>query len=69
MNHESKPQSLFSRPVWTVIGIIGIVGLIFLLKEHTNHVFSVIPYLILLACPFMHIFMHGGHGKGHTMDK
>jgi hypothetical protein len=23
-----------------------------------------LPWLILLACPLMHIFMHGGHG-GH----
>jgi hypothetical protein len=24
----------------------------------------VLPYLILLACPLMHLFMHRGHG-GH----
>ncbi|MFE8073059.1 DUF2933 domain-containing protein [Marinobacteraceae bacterium S3BR75-40.1] len=26
------------------------------------------PWLILLACPFIHMFMHGGHGShgGHN---
>jgi hypothetical protein len=26
-------------------------------------VFSILPYLLLLACPFMHLFMHRGHHK------
>jgi hypothetical protein len=24
----------------------------------------VLPWLLILACPLMHVFMHGGHG-GH----
>jgi hypothetical protein len=24
-----------------------------------------IPFLLILACPLMHIFMHGGHGGHH----
>ena len=36
----------------------------FLLIEHRQHVWQFLPFLILLACPFMHLFMHGGHG-GH----
>lgn len=36
----------------------------FLLMEHRQHVWQYLPFLILLACPFMHIFMHGGHGHG-----
>jgi hypothetical protein len=27
----------------------------------------VLPFLILLACPFLHFFMHKGHG-GHGGD-
>jgi hypothetical protein len=37
----------------------------FLLTEHTAHVFGVLPYLLILACPLMHIFMHHGHRGGH----
>jgi hypothetical protein len=25
----------------------------------------VLPWLFLLACPFLHLFMHGRHGSGH----
>ena len=44
--------------------VIGAAALYFLLTEHREHFFSALPLLILLACPLMHLFMHGGH-KGH----
>lgn len=34
----------------------------FLLSEHRAHLAVALPYLILLACPLMHMFGHG-HGK------
>lgn len=45
------------------MGLIGGV-LYFLLSEHRAHAIYVLPYLILLLCPVMHMFMHRGHG-GH----
>lgn len=45
------------------LGLIGAASY-FLLMEHRQHVWQYLPFLILLACPFMHIFMHGGHGHG-----
>lgn len=42
----------------------AVVGGYFLWTEHRAHVVQALPYLILLLCPLMHIFMHGGHG-GH----
>jgi hypothetical protein len=38
------------------------IAAFYLLTEHTAHVFGALPYLLLLACPLMHVFMHGGHG-------
>ncbi|MDF1588091.1 MAG: DUF2933 domain-containing protein [Gammaproteobacteria bacterium] len=38
----------------------------FLLVEHRQHLFAFLPYLILLLCPLMHFFMHGGHGGHHS---
>jgi hypothetical protein len=38
-----------------------IVGAFYLLTEHTAHVFGALPYLLLAACPLMHLFHHGGH--------
>jgi Protein of unknown function (DUF2933) len=46
--------------VWAVAG----VGAALLVIDHWAHVFGVLPYLILLACPLMHLFMHRGHRHG-----
>lgn len=43
---------------------LAIIGF-FLLTEHWAHVYGYWPYLLLLACPLLHIFGHGGHGGGH----
>ena len=43
------------------------IGAVFLATEHRAHLVGWIPYwpyLLLLACPLMHLFMHGGHGHG-----
>jgi hypothetical protein len=47
-----------------VCGFLAIAAF-FLLTEHTAHVFGILPYLLLLACPLMH-FMHHGHGGGRS---
>ncbi len=39
----------------------------YLLFSHTAHVFQWLPFGLILLCPLMHIFMHGGHG-GHGGD-
>jgi hypothetical protein len=39
------------------------VALFFLYAEHRGHLFGALPYLLLLACPLLHMFMHRGHGK------
>ena len=45
------------------LGFLAIAGY-FLLTEHRAHVIPYLPFLLLLACPLMHLFMHRGHG-GH----
>ena len=38
-----------------------------LLAEHRAHVLPYLPFLLLAACPLMHVFMHRGHGhRGHA---
>lgn len=47
--------------------VFAAIALFYLLSEHRAHLFGVLPYLLLLACPLMHFFMHGRHGgHGHT---
>ena len=42
--------------------VIGAIAAYFLLKEHYAHTIAALPFLLLLACPLMHMFMHHGHG-------
>jgi hypothetical protein len=37
------------------------VGLYYLLTEHRAHLFDYLPYVLLMACPLMHLL----HGHGH----
>lgn len=46
-----------------VCAAVATLGL-YLLVYHLNHVLLAVPYLILLACPLMHL-MHRGHHHGH----
>lgn len=61
-----QPGTFWSRPPgWAAMGLIGAVSY-FLLVEHRQHLFEFLPFLILLACPLMHVFMHRGHGHHHS---
>ena len=40
------------------------IAAFFLFTEHRAHFFGILPYLLLLACPLLHLLMHGRHG-GH----
>ena len=69
MNHVHSQQHAEPKAFWgsrSSIGLIvlGTIALYFLLTEHRAHFFGALPFLLLLACPLMHVFMHGGHG-GH----
>ena len=64
-NSQASQQGGFlrSRGGLALLVFLGIAGF-FLLTEHTAHVFGILPFALLLLCPLMHMFMHGGHG-GH----
>ena len=36
---------------------------------HGAHVAATLPFLVILACPLMHIFMHHGHGHGSEAER
>jgi heme/copper-type cytochrome/quinol oxidase subunit 4 len=56
-------EFLGSRTGLVLIIFLGIAAF-FLVTEHTAHLYGVLPFALLLLCPLMHLFMHGGHG-GH----
>lgn len=57
----------FRRGKW-VWWIFAAIALFYLLTGHRAHLFGVLPYLFLLACPLLHRFMHGHHGHKHERE-
>ena len=61
---ENQQSSFWrSRTGVVLIGFLAVAGF-FLITEHTAHVLGALPWLLLAACPLMHLFHHG-HG-GHA---
>lgn len=54
------------RSSGVIIGLVALAALagFLILRGHGYHLLAYSPLLILLACPFLHSFMHRGHG-GH----
>ena len=70
MTHEHSPRNdnqQRSKAKWVFVGFLIIAGY-FLVTEHRAHLTGWLSsygiWLLLLACPLMHLFMHGGHGHG-----
>jgi hypothetical protein len=62
--HEALPSFWASPSGWVAIGFIVVAGY-FLVTEHAAHLASILPWLLIAACPLMHLFMHrGGHHHG-----
>ncbi|WP_081716637.1 DUF2933 domain-containing protein [Asticcacaulis sp. AC460] len=55
---------LFSRTGAATLLCLAVLGFL-IYKGHGLHLLGFLPWLLILACPLMHIFMHGGHHGGH----
>ena len=50
------------KRTWVFCGLLAIAAY-FVVSEHRAHAIQFLPYLLLLACPLMHLFHgHGAHG-------
>lgn len=56
-----------SRSRWVLIGFLAVAAF-FLFSEHRAHFLGILPYLLVLACPLMHIFHHGHHSHNEGGD-
>lgn len=63
---HARPRVPFwhSRTSLALCGFLVIAADV-LLTGHTAHLPGALPFLLILACPLMHLFMHHGHG-GHS---
>jgi len=62
--HAAARQRRFTLGACVLLAIAAF----YLWTEHRAHLFGALPYMLLLACPAMHLFMHhghGGHARGH----
>ena len=64
---REAPETNPSRAKWVLLGFLLIAGY-FALAEHRAHLdglLQYLPLLLVLACPLMHVFMHGRHSHRH----
>ena len=61
--HIDGNYSRFAR--WVFYGFLAVAAF-FLIAEHRAHLYGILPYLLLAACPLMHLFhRHGGSHGSH----
>ncbi|MER9329893.1 DUF2933 domain-containing protein [Mesorhizobium sp. M0488] len=69
---EQEPEAgrFWTSKVGLVTAAFLLIAAFFLLTEHRAHSLGALPFLLLLACPLLHVFHrgHGGHG-GHARHK
>lgn len=65
-HHHPPPMAGRAKAAWIVFAA---VAAFYLWTEHQAHLLGVLPFLLILACPLMHLFMHHGHGRGHGKDE
>jgi hypothetical protein len=68
MNHDHQENGKWNQISKYVFWGFVLIAAYFLITEHRAHVVQYLPFLLLAACPLMHLFHgHGGHG-GHGGD-
>jgi hypothetical protein len=65
---DTAPRSFWRSRYALGFIVFAAIAAYFLLSEHRAHFLGALPWLLILACPLMHVFMHGDHGdhaNGH----
>lgn len=64
---EQGDRQRNSRTLKSAIWMVALIVGFYLIREHWEHVAGNWVYLLLLACPLMHLFHgqggHGSHGR------
>jgi len=75
-SHDSRGSGFFSARANIVLVAFLAIAAFFLVTEHRAHLIPYLgywPFLLILACPLLHLFMHHGHGDnggpGDTDDR
>jgi hypothetical protein len=59
----NRPPAFWKSKPGIALGMLLVIALFYLAREHYGHILGLLPYMILLLCPLMHVFghHHGGH--------
>lgn len=61
-HEKDEARGRSARTTWILIGFLAVAAY-FLFSEHRAHFIYYLPFVLLAACPLMHMFHgHGGHG-------
>ena len=59
--HERTQAHWWRSNVGIALTGFSLIAAFYVLREHYAHALGALPYMLLLACPLMHLFMHHGH--------
>ncbi len=65
---SEKTNPWWRKKANLALAVFFVIGGYFLIIEHRAHVIHWLPWLLILCCVSMHLFMHGSHGSGHDDD-
>ena len=65
-NRPRRFSAWLCTPTGVVLTAVLGVALVYMIVAHGVHIAAVLPYLVLLACPLMHLFH--GHHPGHRHE-
>ena len=63
--NRSQAGGWFWSRTGPVLLVFLAIAAFFLVTEHRAHALSALPFLLLLLCPLLHLFLHRRHG-GHA---
>lgn len=60
---EKSPGMSKKMQIGLLLTAVLVTGVALSWGAHKEHILGFAPYMVLLLCPIMHLFMHGKHGK------
>ena len=70
MNNDQSTTPWWRDRTQLTLAVFLAIAAYFLWTEHEAHVIEFLPWILIVGCVGMHLFMHGGHshGGGHGHD-
>ena len=70
MNQHDEQNERWSKVGKYVFIGFALIAAYFIITEHRAHVIAFLPWVLLLACPLLHLFHgHGSHGGNHDANR